>query len=400
MKLIFKIPAIFNTKIFYSISLFEDKEGLEFNILKVEVKGNELNVIEDFKCYLFEDFINKLNNKYPLIVNVEGKEVMSRKVVIEKGYLKKVLFNADPRDFYIQELQLKENQVTYVSVIRCVVLSKFLNSLKERKFLILDVSLGSFGITSLFQFIDGQSISNGFFEISKNDTYPYSYEFRKDKEETRTVYRIDDRSYKGLELNAIAACINYLNVPNEQEFDNKNSLLDVEEYIYKERLKFFGISFLVITLLLVFISHFWNAYLQEKLIEKESLQLVNGQTQKIIEKLKKEKEIKNEIVIESGYNNSRFFYYAILEITNSIPDDILLTELSVYPITSKIRKDKEVICDVSSIEIKGETIYDLKFDKWIDLLQNESWIELVSIEKYVKEKNKNTEFIISIKLVN
>ena len=93
---------------------------------------------------------------------------------------------------------------------------------------------------------------------------------------------------------------------------------------------------------------------------------------------------------------SRFSYYSD-RLALTIPDNIILNELYLNPLSSDVQKNKEIDVMNNLIIIKGVVNKNNLLNEWIKKIELEKWVEKVEILKFTqKDKKSGANFELEI----
>ena len=141
-----------SVKRYYALSVhLDDEQQVQLYGLFIREEANGDFFVEDrFGPGTIEDFV-KRNNNYPVLVNFEGSQIVSKNTIYQKDYLKTVLFRATIDDFYIYETVV-DNQV-FVSFSRKNMIDPILNAFAKADFQVIRFTLGPFIATILTPYL-------------------------------------------------------------------------------------------------------------------------------------------------------------------------------------------------------------------------------------------------------
>ena len=88
------------------------------------------------------------------------------------------------------------------------------------------------------------------------------------------------------------------------------------------------------------------------------------------------------------------FYLDIIE--GSVPKSIVLNQLQFQPLIHK--KKEPVSYDFQSLYIEGVLLDSKEFTAWITILEKETWVKKVHLEKFGTQHQKKTTFKLRIQL--
>ena len=133
--------------------------------LIVENRLSDIDFSEELKSVLKE-------KQYPLVLNFDGNNVVSKVISNKVGYRNDLLFKANIEDFYFYEY-FQDKQV-YVSVIRKTILDDIVDDIKEQNTFVIHASLGPFVLSNLLKILKNYpSINTSNHQILQENSKPF-----------------------------------------------------------------------------------------------------------------------------------------------------------------------------------------------------------------------------------
>jgi len=338
-----------------------------YHVLQLDNDNNEIFVTEKLSDLSYEELLNKLNKKCPVLLVFSGKGVLNKKVKRTPDYKSKVLLNVNTDDFYFYEFQQKND--VFISVVRKTVVDEQFVLFAEEKFLIVDYSIGVFSSVVLKSLLGKNAFSSGDAILKFSGDELDS--FVKNIEEKSEV--IEEQQLSSIEMPLFATGLNY-NYPNEQlEYDIDFLAINRQEKNYKKYFELTGGIVLGSFFLLLLLSYLLLGYYGDKKVESNvSLEMLKDTSSKITV-LKKERDDKRAILNESGVFTSNFLSYYVNELTIDLPKTISLSEFLLFPNTKKIKESEKVVFKTNTIIIKGTSSSNSVFNKWYKGLKKIKW---------------------------
>lgn len=394
MRNIIKNILILENK-FYVIGVSNKEDNLSYSLLTIELKGEELKIEDRYTHSELDDtFLKKVEKDYPVLLYIEGDNVINKIVDNTVGYRNNLIFKANPDDFYFYEYH--QGDKVYASVCRKTSVSVHIDTLKKQNLFIYHVAFGPFVMANLLPLLKGcLTIQSKYYAIELLDNRIVAF---KNKTATNERYTINEETFTESEIPLLASFFNY-KYPNKAiEEDGPDFNVNKSEYKYKKRFKIAGILALVFIISLLFTSHYLKGYYQEQLTLKR-VSFISAQKMAVdVSKLQEEVALKEKILLDNRINNKNFITKYISELSNSISNDITLKTIAVFPEIKKIRPNEKINLRSDIIIIEGETLSDDSFNTWVKQLEAIKWIEAFEIVEYNQsDKNINT-FKIETKL--
>ncbi|OEK09142.1 hypothetical protein A8C32_10430 [Flavivirga aquatica] len=391
--MIAKLKNILNNKRYYVLSISIIDGIPEYYLINVFFENNELKIEARHRSNEIDDaFKEYLKKDYPLILHIEGDNIINKSLENKTGYRKSLIFKADLDDFYFYEY--KQDNTVFVSVVRKEAINNFIKEINDLNLYVIGLSFGPFVMASLLPIVKNYStISSPNYTIHINEKGINDF---KKESNLNEDYIINEDRFNQNEIPLIASFFNY-KFPNDTiEFDTTFLKDNANEFKFKKWFKIAGVFSLLFFLIALFTSHLLHSSYLNTLSEKESVYALSQKTAKEIDKLKQEKALKEKILRTSNINNKSFIAKYIVDIGNSVFPEITLKTINVIPRLRKIERDKKIDFHFNVINIKGEVRNDDVFNVWIKKIKTLKWIEKLDIVDYSQESKRINTFIIKI----
>ncbi|WP_308993689.1 hypothetical protein QLS71_007935 [Mariniflexile litorale] len=391
-----KFKNIFNySNRYYAIGISKVNDVLEYQLIEILFKNNELTIEKRFFSNNFESiFTPQLNKDYPIILHIEGDNIIHKEVENKTGYRNDLIFKANPEEFYFFEYH--QNETVFVSVSRKHHIDTIIKQISDIHFFIIHISFGPFIMANLLPIVKDYnriSSSNYTLEISDNKVLSFNNIQTQQKE-----YQINGDTLNQRELPLVASFLDYkypnLAIEFDKEFLNRNKA----EFKFKKRFKIAWIFTLAFFLTTLSLSHYLLGFYMNSLAEKESLNVLTQQTIVKVNTLKDEKILKEKILLSSGISNKSFLTKYIMDIGNSVSQNIVLNAIQVIPPVKKTKALEKINFDISVVKIIGECENNKMFNDWLKKLESLAWIKKLDIEDYSQETKTENTFTIKIKI--
>lgn len=377
---------------YYVLSLSTKGDRTSYHLAVVLFRENEFLIEEQWSTVILEELIEYATKEYPLIVHIEGDNIINKSVENRAGYRKNVIFKAAIDDFYFYEY--KQDDVVYVSVARKAFIDTHLKRLGDLNTYIVNVSYGPFVMANLLFALKGTAkiaSSNYCLDVEKSKIIAF-----KKHEESAVNYTINDDNFSQKEVPLVAAFFNYKLPIEAIEFDTDFLRTNREEFKFKRWFKIAGISALVFLLLSIVTSNVLLDVYLNALSKKETTYLMFQQTSAKVKALKEEKALKEKILKTSGMVSHNFIAKYMVDIGNSIPQGIALKAIDVNPLLKKIKPKTSVGFTFNTIKVRGTTHRDGVFNAWIKNIKTLSWVRHIEIIAYDQEYKSMNTFEIEI----
>lgn len=362
---------------FYCIQLTKDKKGVE--------------VVSQFCANNFEELISQINKKTPVILNFTGRKIITNTITSKVDYKEKLLFNKDPNSFYINKIE-KSDQVL-ISIARKNEIDISLQKFTEAGFDIIDFSIGAITFENLRSLVPSK-------ESIVTSLYAYNFILNTVEVSNHENGELHDLSVaseviKNSHILAFSAFLAYLNPSLASK--NFEEILNIrkESFIYKKAFNFTGFIFGTLLLSLLISSFILQKIYANKNLDIQYELTTHNNIQNSIEKLKKDKLYKENILRNTSFGSGNYISDYLSQMLESVPEDIILEELEVFPITEELQEGKNAAFRSKSIIVKGVTPTQFSVNDWIKTLNKLQWIKKTEVKNYELKKD-NVQFILQI----
>lgn len=360
----------------------------------------------------FEELAQFIDTKLPIILVLNGKGIIHRKISFSENdtpitLLNKVLPNANPNEFDIQETGISSSQV-FVSLIRSSIINEVIEQLKKNKLTnIAGCLLGPFVINNLLPLIDTNIISNELLKFSS-----YQLQIREQQITEITIAEseninesiiIGDSLVHSKLVIAFAAALSYFLDDNAGIV--KSEVIDniKEEFKQKQKFEFIGWSLLIAAFSVLLLNYFIFNHFWTKTNDLSSTLSSNQFALSRYGTLKVEFAQKKGFLEQNGLlENSRTSFYAD-KLAESLPSSIQWTDVNIHPVKKKQASDESegFFFENKIIKISGKCQRSTDLNDWMKEVKLKSWISNVTLLNYTQDNATDDGlFLIEIKLVN
>lgn len=357
-----------------------------YAILK-QSKG-EISFIKMNKRILsIESLVKEIGTRNPVLIHYTGKGILNRKVKREENYRHSILLNARLDDFYFTDYL--EDKEVYSSVIRKQVAEDVHTIFTKAKLLVIGISSGPFITAPLAIHFDKSDYKvdeyqlhvekNLIVSFDKTDDMPFSIKIGND--------RVDREL-----LGAVSLGATYFNPSESLKLNNDEAIYMVNMLEAKQRNIFyrFGMAMMLFFLILLAGNYFYLGSLNKQ-IEQNYVVLSEHEDQLAqLSLLEEEKNRKENLLRSSGLLSKQFLSYYLMEIAETVPEEITLENINVRPLFNEIKKKQKIEFNDHLIYISGQSKTSELLSRWIDELKKEAWIAKVDIVDYTHVKNKGS----------
>jgi len=331
----------------------------------------------------------------PLVLSVSGKGILHKKVQ-QQGDNKEKLFdyvfpNARISEYVVQYSACADNSF-YVSVVRKDLAERMLKELADLKYDVLSMSLGAFAVGPLFkaiQFRNGQ-LNAGKHQLQIDQSVILDYVYAPD--EKVSMLSIAGQQISSEVLVAYSMAFQSL-VHGIEKTEAVFDLFHQLQANYKEKkiFKVLSVGGLVFFFGLLVINTIAYSLLAEK---NNRLSADYGSVQHLTVSNKKGAEEfnrKESFLSEAGWLNAAAISYYSDRIASSLPEEIQLVSLSVYPFNEQAsRKDKKEVFEPNMILVKGISKRPTDINRLVKELNNYSWVKEIKVQDYTFDHKTGT----------
>ncbi len=365
-----------------------NRKGADFEIRagKIASGRKELKLFETV-----EDVLKEFGINTPYILHVSGSGVLQRAIQNKPNYLSDVLINGRKEDFFITSFQSFDAKNVIVSFFRREIIQEVLNQLQDKKAKLYQIDSGEIQLIKSLRKVFYLKGSAAVESDEKGELHTHKLE-----EPLRLIQTsVGSFSYDELLVES------YIGESEEQNDQWEYSFLESEwndrsEIKEKRTFERFGLVMMSVLLLIVFGNYFYQNYLQQKISELESQLLIQNDNLALLDRLNQEKERKKTLIGNAGIFTPRFNAYYLDQIGLTVPKNVVLTQLELYPLDGKLKQKQKINVFRDLINVEGTTPSNSELDKWISALDRKDWVKTVEVMNYIKNDSLPAEFNLQI----
>jgi hypothetical protein len=375
----------------YVVGIIKSDDDEKYTVLTIKKRGNKIEIVSSATYSSMASFERNTNKKLPIIIVVDGKGVLNKKIDFNNEEDLNWQKNIDYKTIYFTSL--KSLNTNFISFCRKNIIDDILQHFQTKEFQVLDVYVGSF-LASLLQEAIGKK------ELLSNDLL-LSFEnqkligFAKQAEVKKQEYSIGNDILSSKSIPLYGALVHFF-VKSNEVTKTKNEKLNIDEIIYKKAFTVFGASMLIGFLLALLSSYIMIQHYSAKNAKLVLQNKYSDQSYQRILDLEKQKDNKLNIARESGFLSSKFLTYFAYEIINSIPKDISLNELNIVPVSKDIKSNLKIDFESKTMLVKGETFNESSFNFWLETIKKMDWVYRFEIISLKKDKKNKSQFEVKI----
>ncbi|WP_330443317.1 PilN domain-containing protein [Flavobacterium sp. C4GT6] len=372
------------------LSYLKTDEGEDCHTITLRKKGNSLSVVSSHSYKDLDDFLDNYNSKLPVLLLLEGKGVLNKKIdpknTTDLTWKKNIDFNT------VYFTELVTSQYTFLSFTRRHNVDEIISLLQKKGIHILDFYLGPLTTALLQNAIDENLITsnNSLLEFEGGTLINLTKDEGKEKN-----YAIGDTRFSSVQLSSYGAGIHFF-IKQKEISKSYSELIDNEEFIYKKSFNYLAIGMLGLFFTLLLISYFGIQYYsgQNNALNQENV--YSNQTYQYIKNLEEQKESKLKILNDSGQLSEKFLTYYVYTLSSSIPQDLSVSQIEVFPVIGEVKQNKKIELQSNQIMLKGATFNESSFNDWLRQLKKVDWIKEFEVLSFKKDKKNMQHFEIKI----
>lgn len=375
------------------IGVIKKDDSEIFNLLTIHKKSSKLDIITSRQFISFEDLTKVTSTKTPVIITIDGKGTLNKKIDRESdvdiSWLKTINFNT------IYHTTYQQDEISFMSFCRESVVQETIKLFSDAKFEILDIYVGSFIGVLLKDFITQSEYISGKLDLSFQESELIHFTKNEGKNPT---FKIGTTHVMSSHIPLYACALHfYLKPETISKSENK---MNLEEVIYRKAFNTLGVSMLIIFFTLLMISYSLIQYYGSKTSDLNLKNLYSNQSYKKLKSLEKKREQQLIILGESGLTSSTFISHYVHDILKTIPQNIKLDEFNYCPVDKEIKLEKKVLFISKTILIKGQTNEETTFNNWLSNIKATSWVRKFEIINLKKDKKNISHFEVKILVSN
>ncbi|SHI73728.1 hypothetical protein SAMN04488096_10447 [Mesonia phycicola] len=385
-----KIFSKYLLRNYYVLHIHINSDVEVYSVITVKKSQSQLTIIDENIYNNLNTLKENINKNYPIIFMLTGTKVLSKKIEHSPNYLQTILFNKNPDDFYIFELS--QDKHFLVSVVRQNVLNKCIEKLGKFGDSIIEIILGPYSLSVYNEYLYNKSIiKTPYFNYNLNTTEITSYE---ENTPSNDKFQIDGEIISLNSILPFAGIIQHFNpafTVNYKDITDKYFL----EFLYNKAFKIVGFAAIVIAFTTLLLSYILTSHFNSKSLEYQDYVYQKNNISKQIHDLNSDILYKEEIIKNSSLGSEKFISFYISEIVQTVPENIILDELEVFPIIDRIENNEIIQIDSNLIIAEGSSNSKQGVNEWIEKLSRLNWLKKTEIQQYLYI---NENYIFSIKL--
>ncbi|WP_425657342.1 hypothetical protein [Tenacibaculum ascidiaceicola] len=365
-----------------------------YHFLKLKKKGKELQLDSKKTFSTRKELISflKESKQQQIVLVFNNLQVLTK--IINKPENYQNIFqlaypNLNSTEFYYQHEKINGN--IFLAVTRKSYIDNLIELYSSNQISVLDFSLGNlsvFEIANLFQTKE-VTTSNSKILIEHGKIINITPKHFNNKNYDINGLNIDSNSLLSLGI-IISFYLKTNFYHTKTHFDSfKNKVIFNKGY--KTTLSF--------CLVILFINFLFFSSYYKKVTELSSYIEINNSTKENLKLLGDEVIEKEKLLNQIQNYSSISIAKYIDEITHTIPNTILLTELNYQPFLNTIKEEKEIKNELKTIRISGNFKSNSDISNWVDIIEKLTWVKEVSRLK-IENTKQTFKFHFSIIIKN
>jgi len=375
------------------IGVFRKEEGNVFYYLKTRKKNDKLEVAAVKTFTSIEYVKSEVDAKFPLILLVDGKGILNKKIDVKNETDLNWLKNLDYAT--IHHTAFVNDNFQFLSFGRRNVVEEEIEMFQGLGYQIADFYVGAIVAVVLNDSLKlGSLLSNDSLLRFEGDELE---DIAKLVEKEGKVYDFGNVEISNFHLPLYGAVIHFY-FQQKSIIKSRSARIDKEEIVYKKAFNVFGIIMVLGFFIALLASYFGVQYFMAENAKLNLENVYSNQSYQLIQELEKQRENKLRILKETGFASSKFISFYAHQISKDTPPEIRLSSLDVFPLLKEVKTTEKVALTSGTILLKGETMNELAFNSWLETLRKLDWIGNFEILSFKKDKKNNSQFEIKIVL--
>ena len=367
---------------------------LHFNGGALEISVLKIGATKTGEAKRFDTLLEGVNATGKTLsyhFHVSGSGILSRKVEFLPTYRDQLIISGNPDEFVFTSYQDSFDVAT--SFFRKELIKEQLEAVEEHKIHLLGITSGAIPV---FTILENETVELDY-KIGKNNDRIDSFE-RLSSDTDRVLWRHD--YYTGEELVSKAILGTYTTKIPSENYDYHTLPIAEENYRQFAQFKVYGTSALVAVFLSLFGNYFYQNYLNNEVAQLEQNLMMSNDNLALLDRLDQEKSRKEQLISSAGVTSSRFLSYYLDEIGKTVPKDIQLQEMRLFPVSSKLKEKQKIEVIQDQILIEGTTKGNEVLDNWIEKMDRFEWVKSIELLNYLKGDNDRAAFKLLINQVH
>jgi Tfp pilus assembly protein PilN len=375
-----------------AVKVFFTEQATAWYYTRLLNKNNKLEVAATGICNgLSELPANILKNKIPLLLIINGKGVILKKITLSEEtqlsteeIIRQNLPAINPSDFFIQVYK-QDNGSAFLSLCRKEQVNELLVQFKKNKYELAGINIGTpsiIGLQPLWANYNVLRANLHTIELSNN-----AIDIIKPlvlSEADNTPLSFDTVKIEAPYLLAFASGLAYFMQRKIWSSDNLELTTLPLKHTEKNKFRLLLIASVAIAFVIAVTNVIaYTTYFDKNNQLESELTVYQGKYEKINQLLTEYQKNKDLIENAGVLNKNKLSEYAD-RIGQTLPDDVVLSDLYFNPKKENDNsEDSLVTFESNHITLKGNCNKSLIVNEWVNVLKMQKFVKDVSLEKFI-----------------
>ena len=363
----------------------------QYRAVKSKMRRQAPDQIDEARLFdSMEDLVKHFGKSAAYHVHVKGSGVLSRKIESLSNYMDELIINGNPDEFLFSSFD--DGSQMAASFFRKALIQDELDFIDAQKLHLLGISAG---LSPLFLLDEDVRIFLDF-SVVKEKGKIVDFQ-RMNQPSEKTVY--EGSSVRAEQLLSKSLIDFYLLHPAEYLFsDTERFALAGLNYRQFNQFRKTGVAVVSLILFALLANYLYINHLNSNIAQLELDLSAGNESLSLLDRLEEEKRRKEQLVLSAGVNSPRFLAFYLDEIGKTVPAQINLQEMQVFPLDGKLKNKQKVEVVKDAIRISGSTLGNEILDDWIELMDRFEWVHGIELMNYLKTEGERSDFLLMITL--
>lgn len=357
-----------------------DNESLELSYCQLEKRYGKIKIKASGSTT--PDQLKSVVRRKDVVLNISGKQVIWKKLpeFPNENIAGAIVPSAREQDFYAQAYS--NGSVHFGGMIRKNVLDEILAELKSRKIQVVDVSVGPLNALEYVAFYGTTQLPTSSAHVKQVGE---QLELDRSTVANRENITIDGTVFTNLQTNAFGAALRY-HLPSTSIHSEHEAIADQAEESKFDQMKLilavlFGCFLFFVLGTNLFLRQSYETALKDLEVINSSNETAFNQLQVKQGDLKR----KQDLLIQNGIHRSGKMAYYADQIGLSIPSNMILLELDLYPLEKTLKEGERANFNRKLLEVTGVAKTSGSLNSWTSTLHQLPFVKEVTINNYMQD---------------
>jgi len=379
--------------------------SVQYSYVLLAIEKGKIKLVAQAKNWLtIEELKAELLNDYPIVIQIDGKGFLHKKleesIANDSKVVSKIIPNAKDDDFYLQQFSNKNGQ--HVSIVRKNQLDELLHTFYKTIKIPLAISFGGFSIEIIIPFLEStlnqQNLGSYTIHSIDNEINTISVSTENELQKTK----IEDDYISNNAVVAYAVGLQFL--LKNGAYCTQIASINQENSDWQEKSLFkkAGMGMLVFFLVILLVNFALFTLWSDKNKTLQQARFGSGNYYSLIESVQNQLSKKESFLTKVAWNTpSKISFYAD-RLAATVPTSIKLTQMQIMPSEEVIENEiKKTIFQQNTILINGSCSNPTELNTWIKSMDEFNWIEQVKLNDYLFDSREHVaNFKLYIKVKN